>query len=222
MDQEYKNKIEAILFTTGRFMDLEEISKLCGIGSVGIVKETLQGLKKEYEEKGAALEIIEENNKWKLNIKKKYGYLTSQLLTDTELDKPSQETLAIIALKQPALQSEVIKIRGNKAYDHIKTLKESEFILSEKFGRTRLLKLAQKFFDYFDVTEETIKNKMEEIEKQIIINPKLEKQPEEDKEPKTSINQNPQETVKEAPQENNTPTETNSTPQEEVENKKEG
>jgi len=77
--------------------------------------------------------------------------VTEKLLTDAELDKPTQETLAIIAYKQPMFQSDVIKIRGNSAYDHIKVLKEHDFVTSEKSGRTRVLKLAPKFFEYFDV-----------------------------------------------------------------------
>lgn len=170
-EREHKNKIEAILFTTGRFMALEEISKLCEIGSIGFVKGALLELKQEYEQKNSALELVEENNRWKLNIKKMYSPLTHQLLTETELDKPAQETLAIIAFKQPALQSEVIKIRGNKAYDHIKALKDAEFIISEKFGRTRLLKLATKFFDYFDIEEKGIKEKMEEASRKILTQP---------------------------------------------------
>jgi len=29
MDRDHKNRVEAILFTTGKFMDVEEIAKLC-------------------------------------------------------------------------------------------------------------------------------------------------------------------------------------------------
>jgi len=97
----------------------------------------------------------------KLTIKKEYLYLTEKLLSDCEFDMPTQETLAVVAYKNPVLQCDVIKMRGNKAYDHIKLLKDEGFVLSEKSGRTRLLKLAPKFFDYFDVVEDTIKPKDE-------------------------------------------------------------
>ena len=46
-------------------------------------------------------EIVEENNKFKLNIKKDYLYLTTKLLNETEFDKPTQETLALIACTTP-------------------------------------------------------------------------------------------------------------------------
>ena len=159
--QEYKNKVEAILFTTGRFLTLEEISSFSGVASLGYLKQILDEIKEDYKKRDGALEIVNENNKWKLNIKKDYLYLTEKLLTTTELDRPTQETLAIIAYKQPSIQADVVNTRGNKSYDHIKKLKDEGFITAEKFGRTRLLKLTNKFYDYFDVVEDNLKGKLE-------------------------------------------------------------
>ncbi len=159
--QDNKNKIEAILFTTGRFLTIDEISRLSSIGSIGFIKQVLEELKEEYSKRETALEIInDEKSRWKLNIRKDYLYLTEELLSDAELDKPTQETLAIIAYRQPAIQSDVINYRGNKAYDHIRKLKEEGFVISERFGRTKLLKLTPKFFDYFDVVEDELKEKL--------------------------------------------------------------
>ena len=159
--QDHKNKIEAILFTTGRFLTIDEVGRLAGIGSVGFIKQVLDELKESYSKRETALEIInDEKSRWKLNIRKEYLYITEKLLSDAELDKPTQETLAIIAYRQPAIQSDVINYRGNKAYDHVKKLKEEGFVISERFGRTKLLKLTQKFFDYFDVVEEELKENL--------------------------------------------------------------
>lgn len=152
-------RVESILFTTGRFLSLEEISSLCEIASIGYLKELLENLRRHYSEIDSALEVVNQGNRWKLAIRKDYMYLTEKLLTDSELDRPTQETLAVIAYKQPVLQSDVIKIRGNGAYDHVKNLKEHDFITAEKSGRTKILKLTSKFFDYFDVVEDTLKSK---------------------------------------------------------------
>ena len=164
MENEYKNRVEAILFTLGRFVDVEELKTLTEIGSIGVLKECLEALKKEYNGRNSSLQIVNEDNKWKISIKKEYLFLTEKLLTNSELDRPAQETLAVIAYKNPALQSEIIKIRGNTAYDHIQILKDLGFITAEKTGRTRTLKLTQKFFDYFDVVENNIKAKLENNE----------------------------------------------------------
>ena len=158
--EEHKNKVESVLFTTGKFTSLDEISKMTGINSIEQIKEILINLRKEYLNRHCALEIVEQGEKWKLNIRKDYVYLTEGFLTNSELDRPTQETLAVIAYKNPVLQSEVINIRGNKAYDHVSTLKELEFITSDKSGRTRLLKLTQKFYDYFDIVEDKLKERL--------------------------------------------------------------
>lgn len=159
---ENKNKVEAVLFITGRFLTVEEISSISAIKSNEFIQQALDELKQDYESRDTSLQLICYENKWKLNVKKDFLHVTDNLLSDSELDRPTQETLAIVAYKNPAMQAEVIKIRGNKAYDHIKLLKDEGFITSEKNGRTRLLKLTSKFFDYFDVVANNLKLKNEE------------------------------------------------------------
>ena len=133
--QDIKNKIEAVLFISGKYMDVEEIANFCSIGSVGIVRDAIKVLKEEYDKKDSGLAIYEENGSYKLNLRKGYNHLSTNLASGCELDPPTQATLAVIAYKQPAFQAEIIKIRGNKAYDHIKSLREQEFITSEKKGQ---------------------------------------------------------------------------------------
>ena len=156
-----KKQVEAILFTTGKFMKIQEIASILNIKEKQ-VKSSLESLKKDYKNKESALEIQEQNNKYKLNIKKEHGHLSNKLLSSKEFDSPTTKTLAIIAYKNPAIQSEIIKTRGNKAYDHVKELRESNLITSEKYKRTRILKLTSNFYDYFDVAKEELKQKMKE------------------------------------------------------------
>jgi hypothetical protein len=83
------------------------------------------------------------------------------------------ETLAVIAWKYPILQSEVIKIRHNKAYEHMKQLKEMGFVVKEKSGRTFKIKLTDKFFNYFDLPTQDAKDAFkkvipEDIQKEIM------------------------------------------------------
>ena len=158
-----KRQVEAILFTTGKFMPLNEIAKHLNKSNEEIA-EALEELKKDYTEKDSSLTIQQQDNLFKLNLKKEFGFLTNKLLEEKDMDSPTTKTLAIIAYKSPVSQSEVIKIRGNKSYDHISQLKEKGLISSEKLGRTRLLKLTSHFFDYFDVSEKEVK---EELSKSI-------------------------------------------------------
>ena len=160
--QDIKNKLEAVLFITGRSMTVDEMAQFCNIASVGTVKEAILALQKDFLTRPGSLEITQEEGRYRLNIKRDYNHLSTKLLSAADLDPPTQATLALIAYKQPILQADIIKMRGNTAYDHIHALKAMEFIVSEKSGRTRSLRLGSKFFDYFDVVEEQLKQKMQE------------------------------------------------------------
>ena len=164
--QEDKKKVEAVLFTTGKFMTIEEVSNGAGIGSSDYTKELLEELRKEYENKNSAMYIQQVEGKFKLNIKKEYGYIANKLVATTEMDNSTTKTLAVIAYKDPAMQSEIIKIRGNKAYDHVATLREQGLISTEKSGRTNLIKLTPKFYEYFDTAAKEVKDKFDEVVQQ--------------------------------------------------------
>ena len=51
--QDLKNKIEAVLFTVGRFVSLDELSKLTGIASKGSLSEALGSLNEDYKKHDA-------------------------------------------------------------------------------------------------------------------------------------------------------------------------
>lgn len=166
MDEDTK-KIEAILFTTGRFMTLEEIALACGLGSAGLVHEKLEEIRKHYNKLDSAITLNEHEGRWKLNIKKEFGFLANKLVSSSEFDAPTTKTLAVIAYRNPALQSDIIKIRGNKAYDHVSRLREEGLIVDERHGRTRLLKLTQKFYEYFDTADVDVKGIFKIVEEKV-------------------------------------------------------
>ena len=158
-----KNKIEALLFSSGKRMSVDEIAKLCN-SNIDDVKEALQQLKWDYEEKKSSLMIIEEGNYWKITVKEEHLPLVKSIVTETELTKTLMETLAVIAFKYRIKQSNLIKIRTNKAYEHLMELEEMGYITRQKYGRTKLIRLSQKFFDYFSLPEEKLKEQFKDFE----------------------------------------------------------
>lgn len=158
-----KNKVESLLFSSGRRMHAEEIAKLCQAG-IDDVKEVLKELKAHYNERESSLMIADEGDFWKITVKEQFLPLVRKIVTKTELDKGTLETLAVIAFKYPVLQADVIKVRTNKAYDHMKVLEEYGYITRQKHGRTRLIKLTQKFFEYFDLPEDKLKEAFKDFE----------------------------------------------------------
>ena len=173
-----KSKVEAVLFSTGSRISLEDISRLCRSRKEEVLA-ALQELQKEYDEKQSSLMLVEDGDIWKFAVRDHFIPMVRKIVTETELTKSVLETLSVIAFKYPILQSDMIKIRTNKAYDHLVELEKSGYITRQKHGRTNLIKLTDKFFKYFDLTEEklreqfkdfgsiakAIKEKEEEVEK---------------------------------------------------------
>ena len=159
---ELKQKIEALLFSSGRKMPVDEIARLCH-KHTDKVEEALRELKKEYDEKNSSLMVVEEGTSWKLTVREEHLSLVQNIVTKTEMSRTLMETLAVIAFKYPIKQSNLIKIRTNKAYDHLRELEEMGYITRQKYGRTNLIKLTEKFFEYFSLSEDKLKGHMEDF-----------------------------------------------------------
>jgi segregation and condensation protein B len=154
MDEEkkdYKGMIESLLFASGRFMTLETLIALTKASGKDVITKNVAKLKEEYEKRNSPLMIVEEKDGWKITVKEAYLPLVRKIVSETELPKTILETLAVIAWKSPVYQSEIVDIRHNKAYEHIEELEQLEFIKKEKKGRSFILKLTEKFYNYFDI-----------------------------------------------------------------------
>ncbi len=150
-DNEIENlkKVEAAMFISARFLSLQDLVMLTDINPL-MVKELLGKLIEKYNKEDSAIEIIIKDNMWKMDVRQEYVHMINKLATgNAEFSKAEQETLAVIAYKQPVKQSVIINIRGNKSYEHIKHFIEIGLIISKRAGHTLELKLSDEFFEYF-------------------------------------------------------------------------
>jgi segregation and condensation protein B len=148
-----KKEVEAVLFASGRTVTVKELQPLLNVKDTGLVVEAMKELSAEYESRDSPVMLVEEEDGFKLTVRERYLPVVHTVNPHTELSKTILETLAVIAWKQPMLQSNVVKIRTNKAYDHISELERLGFITRVRHGRSYLIKVTQKFLDYFDLPE---------------------------------------------------------------------
>jgi len=162
ISEEKKNfkKVEAALFISARYLSVQELVELTDINPL-LLKELLEKLREYYQKIDSAIEILNKDDLWKMDIKQEYFNMINKLATGkAEFSKAEQETLAILAYKQPVKQSVIIKIRGNKAYDHIKHFTDIGLLKAKRAGHTLELTLSESFYDYFHL-EKKEKNKEE-------------------------------------------------------------
>jgi len=147
VNNELERKIEALLFAT-QGLTTARIAEKLGSDEASVVR-ALNGLMKVYDERDSAFIISQQADLWKLTVRTEHVNLVKDLIP-SEFPKSLLETLGVIAWKNPVKQSDVIKLRGNKAYNHIKSLENIGFVASVPRGKSCELKLTDKFYDYFN------------------------------------------------------------------------
>lgn len=150
-EKEAIKKIEAVLFVSGRFLEMKDLVMLSDMNPI-IIREAMDKLRESYDEANSSLQVVERNGAWKMDVRPEFSHLSTKMATgSSEFSKAEQGTLALVAYKQPIKQSVIIKIRGNKAYDHLKRFAELGLIKKKRQGHTWELSLSDEFYDYFGV-----------------------------------------------------------------------
>lgn len=160
-------KIEAIIYIKGQPVSLEEIfacldhqsptaSKMTE-SDRELIEDGLIELMNDYAHRDSALEIVETEAGYSLQLKNEYEYLLRELVP-AELGKGALRTLAAVALKNPILQTELIDLRGSSAYQQVAELVQLGFVRKRQQadGRSYWLEVTNKFHQYFEINNMAI------------------------------------------------------------------
>lgn len=163
---ELKAKIEAILFLTDKPIKALAIARIVN-EDVQVVRQAVLELIRDYEERNGGLEIADENG-YSLQVKDEFTSIIDEFVP-IEMPTALIRTLSAIAIKQPVPQSEIIKIRGAGAYDHIKELLTRDLIHKKEDGRSPILTTTKKFQEYFRLSKDgkSLRNHMRKEERKL-------------------------------------------------------
>lgn len=143
-----KSRVEAVLFTTARVLQIADIAEILETDDIEAVEEAMLDLIMDYSTRDGALEIDDENG-YILQVKDEHMDIVEKLCP-VELSKPVLKTLTVIALKGPIRQSVLKEYRSN-AYEHIAELVEKGLVSKtrDKNGRSFNVATTPKFAEYF-------------------------------------------------------------------------
>ncbi|MDO4962391.1 MAG: SMC-Scp complex subunit ScpB [Eubacteriales bacterium] len=130
-----QNIIEAVLFTLGRAVTVQELAKACSSDN-RTAEQEVRELMKILDDEDGALIIREIDGKYQLCSSPKYfDHLVNVVSAPKkpELSDVLMETLAIIANKSPATRMDIEKIRGVKSDFAVNKL--IEYGLIEEAGK---------------------------------------------------------------------------------------
>lgn len=147
--------IEAALYVAGRPLDLKTLASVIETRSKNVVQQLTRTLKQQYETRETSLEILElEDERFVMQLKPEYSPHVQRLSIRPLLSVGPLKTLSYIAYRQPVSQKQVLNVRGNHVYTHLKQLEELGLIARERMGRTKVLRTTQLFADYFGLSHE--------------------------------------------------------------------
>jgi segregation and condensation protein B len=148
---EKKSRLEASLFLAEEPVEKEEISDILNLGSMGFVEELIEEYQDDLKESHRGLELIQTEEGYELKVKKNHLEYVSHLAPHQDLNEGQLRTLSLIAYNAPLEQADLVEIRGNRAYQHVKELVNRGFVEKEKDGRTAILDVTDYFLEYFDI-----------------------------------------------------------------------
>lgn len=149
----FATTIEAILYLKAQPLTLAEIAE-CAQCDRETAEEGLLELMADYAHRDTALEVAETPNGYSLQLREDFQNLV-QTMIPADIGKGALRTLAVIALKGPIIQTDLINLRGSTAYDHVRDLVEQGFVRKRRRsdGRSYWLQVTDKFNQYFQLNQ---------------------------------------------------------------------
>jgi len=143
-----KAAVEAALFVATKPLSLEEFSRVLRFPEEEIYS-ALEEIAAELEREGKPYRVAKKSGGYLLELREEYAELVRPFAPGGDIPEPVLRTLALIAYRGPITQAEVVKIRGQRAYAHIRELVDRGFVRAERKGSTKVLEVTEEFLEYF-------------------------------------------------------------------------
>lgn len=148
--------LEALLFSTHHPLTAAQIADILELPGSRGVKQAVTTLNQVYEDTGRSFRVEQVAGGYQLLTLPAFGPLLQKLHAreaDAKLTKAAQETLAVIAYKQPVLRTDVEAIRGVGCGETIRSLMEKRLVKiagrADLPGRPILYGTTRRFLESF-------------------------------------------------------------------------
>ncbi|PIW35629.1 MAG: segregation and condensation protein B [Nitrosopumilales archaeon CG15_BIG_FIL_POST_REV_8_21_14_020_33_23] len=145
-------RIEAALYSAGRPLKIEDLIKASGTESRTKTFEILNELMKKTKSAFRALEIvILPDGSYVFQLKPEYSSTIKRYASKPILPNATLKTLSYIAYMQPISSKQLVETRGSGVYEHLKELRQLDFITHQNVGRLKIYNTTEKFQKYFGI-----------------------------------------------------------------------
>ena len=151
-----RRTLEGLLFITDRPLSASELGKLVGLRDQDKIIGTVEELRRDLEAQNAGYRLIAVAEGWQMATRPELAPYMRKLFADRatmRLSTAAQETLSIIAYRQPLTRAEIEEIRGVEVIAALETLLEKGLTKvvgrKETVGRPLMYGTTSEFLRHF-------------------------------------------------------------------------
>lgn len=144
-------QVEAVLFASGKPLAVKEIAAALGLDDYRPVQRAVRTLEQTYGNRQSALEVRRVGDRYALQLQEKY-VPTVHSVTPVEMTPRTLRALTLIAYHQPVLQSNLVRMIGDVAYEEVQRLRGIGLVHTEPKGSTLELTTTRRFAEYFGIS----------------------------------------------------------------------
>lgn len=126
-----RRSLEGLLFITDRPLSAAELGRLVGVRDQDRIVSVVEDLRRELDERALGYRLIAVAEGWQMATRAELAPYVRRLFADRatmRLSTAAQETLSIVAYKQPLTRAEIEAIRGVEVIAALETLLEKRLV----------------------------------------------------------------------------------------------
>src|SRR5208282_4129954 len=143
-------QVEAVLFASGKPLSVKELTDALGLDDFRPVQKAVRTLEQTYENRQSSLEVRRVGDRFALQLKEDY-VATVHAVTPVEMGARTVKALTLIAYHQPILQSHLVRMLGDVAYEEVQRLRGMGLVHTEPNASTLELTTTRRFAEYFGI-----------------------------------------------------------------------
>jgi len=143
-------EVEAVLFAAGKPLSCRELASALGMDDPRPVQRAVRTLEETYHNRQSALEVRRVGDRYALQLQERFVPLV-HAVTPVEMAPRTLKALTLIAYHQPVLQSVLVRMIGEVAYEEVQHLRGLGLVRTEPKGSTLELSTTRRFAEYFGI-----------------------------------------------------------------------
>ncbi|MGD9720876.1 MAG: SMC-Scp complex subunit ScpB [Pirellulales bacterium] len=149
-------RLEAVLFLAREPINTRKLAQFAGLADGTEARTLIRRLNRWYDESGSAFRAEELAGGYQLLSRPKFGPWLRRLYkcpVEVRLSAPAQETLAVVAYRQPVLRAEIEAIRGVDCGEILRQLMDRDLVRTagraNELGRPYRYATTKRFLQVF-------------------------------------------------------------------------